>query len=79
MKWLLSYSPLPPNFKLSDRTFYISRNEWQSVAQKEAVAFAHLTKGSHFSTATVDKQVVLHPPLLQALVRHCIWASFQTT
>ena len=43
---IVELSPLPPlpNFKFSDRTFYILWNERQYVVWIEAVVFTDLTK-----------------------------------
>ena len=61
-----------PNFKFSERTFYILWNEWQCVARIEAVLLTQLIPRSHDVTSTVGKQVVLYPlpppALLQASV-----------
>ena len=50
-----------PNFKFSERTFYILWNERQCVARIEAVVLTQLIPRSHDVTSTVGKQVVLYP------------------
>ena len=41
---IVELSSTTPNFKFSERTFYILWNERQYVVRIEAVLFTHLTK-----------------------------------
>ena len=65
-----------PNFKFSERTFYILWNERQCVARIEAVVLTQLIPRSHDVTSTVGKQVVLYPLPLPALLQASVESVF---